>query len=165
MKTEYSITIMRHSDDDTTELVDRYITADQAIDLMLTVNALPEDETEPVNVEKPKDTDKGKTGKGKKEKKQYACKNCGVLGHTAKTCSKDKVEAKTVETSHEDTQEQRMRKLYKGLSQEEKEIVRMVWEGAENSEIYQAFPSKEVYRIKDLIEAYGPWKDALQSSQ
>lgn len=160
MKTEYSITIMRHSDDDTIELVDRYITADQAIDLMLTVNALPEEETEPVNVEKTKDPDKGKTGKGKTEKKQYACKTCGQPGHRSKTCTKGQ---KAVETNQEESQESKMRKLYRGLSAEEKEIVGMVWDGATPSEIYQAYPSKEVYRIKDLIEAYGPWKDALQN--
>lgn len=43
---KYSITIMRHTDDDSVELVDRWITADQAIDMMVQANALQDEEEE-----------------------------------------------------------------------------------------------------------------------
>lgn len=52
MSTKYSVTIMRHrEDEDPEELTDRWITADQAIDLMMQVNEMDdsseEEESEP----------------------------------------------------------------------------------------------------------------------
>lgn len=87
---------MRHSEDDeTTELVDRYITADQAIDLLIAVNALP-DETEEEEVEEEEGEEEETSSRSRyvsppqlitnKVKKPRVCGTCGETGHSKRTC-------------------------------------------------------------------------------
>lgn len=88
---QYAVTITRWNEDDTQNLlVDRFITADQAVDLMLSINEMPEEigeqeeeaeeieEPEPVQTKPPKKTKPGKTVR--------TCKKCGEAGHNARTC-------------------------------------------------------------------------------
>jgi len=75
-----------------TELIDRDIPADQAIDLMLVIKDLPEERT--VAVETPDEPEPGITLKPKPNpleapnKRKLLCGNCGEIGHNRKTCPK-----------------------------------------------------------------------------
>lgn len=97
----YGVTITRYDEDgNPTELADKYITADQAIDLMLQVNemaeyTIQEDEEESIDEEDPVEEDQS-------QRKVRRCGNCGEPGHNAKTCPKDRAESDDSADEEED---------------------------------------------------------------
>lgn len=81
MSKQYSVTVMRHTDDDAVELVDRWITADQAIDLMLQIQGmedlLQEEEEEQDELIEEEEEELPKPAKKKESKgKQWDVKPC-----------------------------------------------------------------------------------------
>lgn len=91
----YSITINRWADDEPAELIDRYITAEQAIDLMLYIQknvpeASEEEEEESQDEEEEPEIDHVANGKkgGARKGQVRKCSNCGEPGHTYRTCPK-----------------------------------------------------------------------------
>jgi len=90
-KPEYGVNIHRIVNDEVEDLVDQYITADQAIDLMVhiqknfpeAVDDADEEETEEIVEEEAVDEAIARRQRGPRK-----CSNCGREGHTARTCSR-----------------------------------------------------------------------------
>src|SRR5690242_19186500 len=87
MDYQYGVTITRIKDDDITEIVDQYITADQAIDLILHIQEnIPEiEEEDATETEAPPPPAKRRAEK-REAKSPRKCGACGKPGHIARQC-------------------------------------------------------------------------------
>lgn len=84
---QYGVNIHRIADDDVEELVDRYITADQAIDLMIHIQKnvpAAEDDEDSVEAEEEAEDE----SPSQRQRSPRKCGNCGGEGHTARTCKR-----------------------------------------------------------------------------
>jgi len=147
---EYSVTILRHIEGaDVAEIVDKYITAEDTIELMIYIRDNihgPQEETQEQEeveiVEYPEPTPKPKT-KAKDGQKRSVCGNCGRTGHNRKTCGTFNGEAlqKAPKPKPEAVQEED--------SDDVIELKRMITEEPKLSVsgLQLMFPNIELYRI------------------
>lgn len=169
MKPEYAVVITRFVEGDDRVLIDKYITADEAIDLLLhiqenidgpqgeapefafgVVEDVEEPESEPAaktkKYKKPADADEpierlNKAGKGTKR----GCGKCGAVGHNARTCSGPK--------TGDGLTEYERRKQEKAVEATEEqdptlaELERMAAEKLSQVELQEMFPSVPLHEI------------------
>lgn len=149
---QYSVLIMRYEDDEQTEILDKYITADEAIDLMLhiqedfhssqeeVIEEEAEDEPEPVLKKTLKEVMKPKSAKRAGAK----CGKCGEFGHNARTCSGPKTGDGL--TNYERRKQARKEET---LSEDPTlaELDRMAAEGLSQVELQEMFPSVPLFEI------------------
>lgn len=168
MKPEYSVTVLRHSGDDTTEIIDKYITADEAIDLLLHIQENvhgPQGDVPEEEVEEPEVAEKEEPEPAPKRKKSgkpadatepierlrkaqtrapRGCSKCGQLGHNARTCSGPK-------TGDGLTEYERRKQEKEAEAPDEDptlaEVANMAAEGLSQAELQMMFPSVPMYEI------------------
>lgn len=169
---EYTITIMRWNDnDEREELVDQYITADQAIDAMLFVQGFaPIEEEEEIAEEE--DTTVTVTasnvtevlGKAKaavstpkssaKSKGARTCSHCGKQGHNRKTCPGDADETPVPSTGQPATAYMAKRAEKEAEPSPEvnveAEIKLAFVQGFTLAEVAPMFPTVEMARLVEL---------------
>lgn len=174
MKPEYSVTILRHSGDDTTEIIDKYITADEAIDLLLHIREnvhgpqgdAPEEETEEPEVveeEEPEPAPKRKKyGKPVDATEPIerlakaggrACGKCGQTGHNARSCGNDRslnVQAPSDVEAPETAYTARRKEKEAEATDEDPtlaEVAKMAAEGLSQAELQMMFPSVPLHEV------------------
>lgn len=92
MSKKYAVTIMRFDDgdpEDTGEqLVDQYLTADQAIDLMLHIKEHFEESGTEEHEDDEEEEEEPEPEPQQKTRRVRTCSQCGEPGHTYRTCGK-----------------------------------------------------------------------------
>lgn len=149
---QYSVLIMRYEDDEQTAIIDKYITADEAIDLMLHMQEEVHSSQEEVLEEEveielepdpasPKPTKKPTAPKSRAIRK---CSKCGEPGHQARHCSGPK-------TGDGLTNYERRKQAKKEETHSEDptlaELDRMAAEGLSQVELQEMFPSVPLFEI------------------
>ncbi|MGI1661400.1 hypothetical protein ACRDNQ_04080 [Palleronia sp. KMU-117] len=173
MKPDYSVTITRFAEGDDKVLVDRYITADEAIDLLLHIqehvhglqveitgsqgepttqfafSAVEGEEPEPAPKRKKYSKPADATEPIERLTKAGGrgtrkCSSCGQPGHTARTCSgRQTDEALTEYERRKQEKEAETTDNDPALA----ELDRMAAEGLSQTELGQMFPSIPIYEI------------------
>jgi hypothetical protein len=151
--TQYSVTILRHVDDETTELVDQYLTADQAIDLMLHIKEnfeeMGEGEEEEENEEEEEEpVRQSKTRKAGLRK----CGVCGEPGHTSRTCSQNTPARYGLDSADDDRRAPPpVRVNIAEDTRSLREKVKDLWDsGLSLEEVYDALPSEKMVELQAI---------------
>lgn len=182
MKPEYAVVITRFVEGDDRVLIDKYITADEAIDLLLHIQENidgPQGEAPEFafgvveDVEEPESEPAAKTKKYKKPAdadepierlattKEKTCGKCGKPGHNARSCGKGDIQRlkPVVDEGPAETAYTARRKAKDAEETEDEdptlaELDRMAAEKLSQVELQEMFPSVPLHEIIKAWERY-----------
>lgn len=155
---QYVVTIARYDDDGSSkELVYRYISADDAIDLMIHIDSVAtggderegEEEAEAAPEPEPQHRFEKHTAKGSRAPRK--CSQCGQPGHTYRTCGKKSLTSPEPAQAEDDTEEPEDSSEPAVDHRSLRERVKELWEaGVGLEDVFDSLPSDPIPEVNAI---------------